>query len=134
MVAAMVSHCMNQDSEISIYHVCTSSKNPLRLSDVSEFSNLFLSKLQSVINNSGIPITTSKLRIISYHDFQTHMMFQYVLPFLVCYYVLSLLCVCVKGRSEFSPWKNYQGATYRWPKEILKKCSNYNISREFHTG
>ncbi|KAK4256355.1 hypothetical protein QN277_009233 [Acacia crassicarpa] len=79
MVAAMVTHSINKNLENFIYHVCSSSRNPLRTSNISEFSNLFFSK-HPLINKSGVPIMTRKLRLLSDLDFQTHMMIQHGLP------------------------------------------------------
>ncbi|XP_028755587.1 fatty acyl-CoA reductase 1-like [Neltuma alba] len=80
MVAAMVTHSFNKDSSGNfIYHVCSSSRNPLRLLNVSEFSNLFFSK-HPLTSKNGEPIMTSKLRFATNLDFQTHLMIRYVLP------------------------------------------------------
>ncbi|XP_054795828.1 probable fatty acyl-CoA reductase 4 isoform X2 [Prosopis cineraria] len=79
MVAATVIHSINQDLENFVYHVCSSSRNPIRLSNVCEFSNLYFSK-NPLTNKTGSPITISKLRFLSDLDFQTLLIIQYVLP------------------------------------------------------
>ncbi|PPD96644.1 hypothetical protein GOBAR_DD06329 [Gossypium barbadense] len=92
MVVAMeVHYAQHQYSCETIYHVGTSSKNPLKLSDLRNLVHYYFTK-NPWIDTNGQKVEVGKLIVVStINRFFLYMKIKYVLPLKV-FYLINILC------------------------------------------
>jgi alcohol-forming fatty acyl-CoA reductase len=83
VIAAIVTNS-NEDPKNFIYHVSSSLRNPLKISDVHNISHQYFMKTPC-INKNGQPIIISKgIALKSMAAFNIYTMIRYDLPLKVC--------------------------------------------------
>ncbi|XP_057419353.1 fatty acyl-CoA reductase 1-like isoform X2 [Lotus japonicus] len=91
VITAIVAHS-NQVSKNFIYHVASSSRNPLRISDVINITFHYFTK-SPLKSKNGTPIIVSKMQLLtSMAAFQSYMKNRYVLPLKVLNVVNEVFC------------------------------------------
>ncbi|KAB2065590.1 hypothetical protein E1A91_A09G103400v1 [Gossypium mustelinum] len=92
VVAIEVHYAQHQYSCETIYHVGTSSKNPLKLSDLRNLSHYYFTK-NPWIDTNGQKVEAGKLIVFStINRFFLYMKIKYVLPLKVFYLINKLCC------------------------------------------
>ncbi|KAH1090839.1 hypothetical protein J1N35_018096 [Gossypium stocksii] len=92
VVAIEVHYAQHQYSCETIYHVGTSSKNPLKISDFQDLIHYYFTK-NPRIDTNGEKVEVGKLIVVStINRFFLYMKIKYVLPLKVFYFINILCC------------------------------------------